>query len=123
MFKSLAEDTEEVPGAINEVNDTIAGISNTIIAAKEQPVAFDYMIISEKGYTQKARSGFWQNLYVGAKKFYWSFVKDYSAIGAPIIEDEDIDKYPTISVYVATGREHVEILRRIISDEFTRDHR
>jgi ABC-type glycerol-3-phosphate transport system substrate-binding protein len=81
------------------------------------------MIISEKGYTQKARSGFWQNLYVGAKKFYWSFVKDYSAIGAPIIEDEDIDKYPTISVYVATGREHVEILRRMISDEFTRDHR
>lgn len=123
LFKSLAEDTEEVPGAINEVNDTIAGISNTIIAAKEQPVAFDYMIISEKGYTQKARSGFWQNLYVGAKKFYWSFVKDYSAIGAPIIEDEDIDKYPTISVYVATGREHVEILRRMISDEFTRDHR
>lgn len=119
LFESLAEDTEEVPGAINEINDTISAISNSIISTKEQPLSLDYMLVCEEGYTQKARSGFFQGVYVGTKKFYWSFIKDYSAIGTT---EDPTRNLPTISVYVARGREHVEIMRTMISDQFTRDH-
>ncbi len=120
FFKNLSEDTEDVPGALNEINNIMSGVSNSTVSMKNQPLSLDYMVIAKEGYTKDVRSGTWQNIYVGTKKFYWSFKKDYASIGALPNPDgpEDME---TISVYVARGREHVEIMRTLISEEFTRE--
>ncbi|MBQ3848158.1 MAG: extracellular solute-binding protein [Clostridia bacterium] len=117
LFDNLQKDIEDVPISMNEINDAITGISDTMVHAKEQPFMVDYMMISKDGETfKKARSNAWQNFKVNVKQFALSFTKDYSSIGATK-ESENATK--EITVYVARGREYVNIMRNMIAESFT----
>ncbi len=117
LFESISEDLETMPSSLNEITNAQTGLSNTLVSIKDQPMAIDYMILSGSGYDySSARSNFWQGLYVGIRRFYWSWVKDYSMIG---VRDDALNAEKEITVYVSRGREHVDIMRNLISEQFT----
>ncbi|MBO4327402.1 MAG: extracellular solute-binding protein [Clostridia bacterium] len=120
LFKKMADDMEKVPISLNDINSALTGLSNTMVAIREQAITVDYMELSEKGYNYKnSRSNSWQNMYVGFVRFKDTFIKDYSSVGQREKTKKDM---VTLEVYVSRGREYVDILRNLISEQFTPDY-
>ncbi len=120
LFRKMADDMEKVPTSLNDINSALTGLSNTMVAIREQAVTIDYMELSGKGYNySNARSNFWQGLYVGFIRFKDTFIKDYSSVGQRERADKDM---VSLEVYVSRGREYVDILRNLVSEQFTPDY-
>lgn len=120
LFKDLADDMEEVPVSLNDINSALTGLSNTLVAIREQAITVDYMVLSDKGYDYKnAESNSWQSIYVGFVRFFDTFTKDYSSVGQ---REEMSGDLPSIEVYISRGREYVDILRNLVSEQFTPDY-
>ena len=122
LFEDFDEDLEKVAISLNDITNAQTGLSNTMVSIKEQPIAVDYMVVAPKGYSYPdTRSNSWQSLYVGAVRFFNSFDSDrYANAGAR--EGLDTDGMPEIEVYVARGREHVDIMRNMVSEQFTPEY-
>ena len=119
LFEDFDEDLEKVAVSLNDITNAQTGLSNTMVSIKEQPIAVDYMIAAPKGYTYPdSRSNTWQSLYVGTVRFINSFDNSrYENAGAR--DGLDTEGMPEIEVYVARGREHVDIMRNMVSEQFT----
>ncbi len=120
LFEELEEDMELVPTSLNDINDALTGLSNTMVAIKEQAITVDYMVLSNSGYAyEEAYTSFWEDFYVGIVRFKDTFIKDYSAVGTREMADEDMVE---IEVYVSRGREYVDIMRNLVAEQFTPDY-
>lgn len=122
LFEDFDEDLEKVAISLNDITNAQTGLSNTMVSIKEQPIAIDYMVAAPKDYDYPdARSNAWQSLYVGAVRFLNSFDNEkYENAGAR--EGLDTEGMPEIEVYVARGREHVDIMRNMVSEQFTPEY-
>ena len=121
LFERLSKGTEgleDIPSSLNEITNALSSLSTTLQNISQHPIAFDYMVVhgGEFDYS-KCRSNGFQNLYVGAIQFGDSFKKDYTLVGAR--EATDAEEVKEIEVYVARGREYVEMLRNLIAEDFT----
>ena len=119
LFEDFSEDLEKVAISLNDITNAQTGLSNTMVSIKEQPIAIDYMVAAPKGYGYPdSSSSMWQSFYVGAVRFINSFDNErYENAGAR--ENANTDGMPEIEVYVARGREHVDIMRNMVSEQFT----
>ncbi len=121
LFTRLSKGTEgleDIPASLNEISNALSSLSTTLQNITEQPIAIDYMVVhgGEFNYN-KCRSNGFQSFYVGAIKFGDSFTKDYTIVGSR--EDPNAGEAKEIEVYVARGREYVEMLRSLIAEDFT----
>ena len=120
LFKKMADDMEKVPLLLNDINSALTGLSNTMVSIREQAITVDYMELSKDGYDYKnARSNTWQNFYVGFIRFKDTFFKDYSSVGQ---REKSTSDMVSLEVYVSRGREYVDILRNLVSEQFTPDY-
>lgn len=119
LFDDFNEDLEKIALSLNDITNAQTGLSNTMVSIKDQPIAVDYMVFAPKGYTYpNTTCNTWENFYVGAVRFINSFDDDrYSNAGAR--EGLDTSGMPEIEIYVARGREHVDIMRNMVSEQFT----
>ena len=121
LFTRLSKGTEgleDIPSSLNEISNSLSSLSTTLQNITEQPIAIDYMVVHGGDFNYKTcKSNGFQNLYVGAIQFGDSFRKDYTLVGAR--DNSDIEKTKEIEVYVARGREYVEMLRNLIAEDFT----
>ncbi len=118
LFERLADDLEQIPASLNDINNTLSSLSTALQTITEQPLAIDYMVLTGGDYDySKCTSNGWQNLYVGSIQFFDSFTKDYNVVGAREETDSNADK--EIEVYVARGREYVDMMRNLIAEDFT----
>ncbi len=122
LFEDFDEDLEKVALSLNDITNAQTGLSNTMVSIKDQPIAVDYMVCAPEGYSYpNTRSNSLQNLYVGAVRFLNSFNNDrYENAGAR--EGLDTEGMTEIEVYVARGREHVDIMRNMVSEQFTPEY-
>ena len=119
LFKELEDDMEKVPTSLNDITDALTGLSNTMVAVKEQAITVDYMVLSEEGYKyEEAYTSFFEDFYVGIIRFKDTFIKDYSAVGTRPDANADKDMVE-IEVYVSRGREYVDIMRNLVAEQFT----
>lgn len=118
LFERLAEDLEDIPAALNDINDTLSSLSTTLSEIKVMPIEVDYLVISgaDADYSA-ARSTSWQDFKVAVVQFVNSFSADYSTMGTRA--ETDGESKGEIEVYVARGREYVDILRNQIAEDFT----
>ena len=120
LFKDMSDDLEEVPVSLNDITSALTGLSNTMVAVREQAITVDYLEVSGKGYTyNNSRSNSWQSFYVGVVRFKDTFIKDYSSVGQ---RENTTDDMVSLEVYVSRGREYVDILRNLVSEQFTPDY-
>ena len=121
LFEKLAGDTEKIPASLNDINTDISSISDSVTNMKKQGLTLDYAVVDKNGGTYDyATSNFWQNAYVSGVRFIRSFTTDYASIG--VVDDESLEGLPEISVYASFGREQFEMLRNLVTEDFTRDH-
>ncbi|MBE7066441.1 MAG: extracellular solute-binding protein [Ruminococcaceae bacterium] len=118
LFEKFEKDLETIPTSLNDINNTISGLSTTLSSIKDQPMAMDYMLLCKEGYDypDTVSSG-WQSFKVGVVRFFLSFDKDrYANYGLREAASEDDT---TITVYVSRSREYVQVLENMIGEEFT----
>ena len=119
LFEDFSKDLEKVAISLNDITNAQTGLSNTMVSIKEQPIAIDYMVLAPKGYQYPdSTSNLLESFYVGAVRFFNSFDSErYENAGAR--ENANTKGMPEIEVYVARGREHVDIMRNMVSEQFT----
>lgn len=122
LFEDLNENLDDVARSLNDINNAQTGLSNTMVSIREQPICVDYMSLSPEGYDYPdTSSSIWQSMYVGITRFIASFDNSrYDNAGAR--EGLDTSDMPEIEVYVARGREHVDIMRNLVSEQFTPEY-
>ncbi len=121
LFDNLSEDIEDVPAAINDINTYMSNIEESIVNMKIQGLTLDYMNIGKNGEEYPdAVSSFWQNIYVSAVRFGRSFTTDYASIG--VVNEDSTKDMPEITVYASFGREQFEMLRNLVTEDFTAKH-
>ena len=118
LFEKLAKDTEKIPAALNDINTDISSVSDSVSNMKKQGLTLDYAVVDKKGGTYEyATSTFWQNMYVTGVRFSRSFTTDYASIG--VVGADELEGLPEITVYASFGREQFEMLRNLVTEDFT----
>jgi ABC-type glycerol-3-phosphate transport system substrate-binding protein len=117
QMKSMAEKPQSIPKRLEQISATLASLGYWVLQLQEGPLILDYILISSpEARMPRARSNFLERLVLGWQNFLASFHKKYTAIGS-IYEAGAEEKI--IEVWIARGREWVDITKEMIEDDFT----
>jgi ABC-type glycerol-3-phosphate transport system substrate-binding protein len=110
----MAEDTDTIPGRIAAMSDLQSSLGLWINGLSQQSMVMDYLVIKspDRKWPEPAAPG-WVRAGTMISDFLISFTKDYSGIGN-IYEDEQV-----LEVWVARGRDWVQIIKQMIDEDFT----
>lgn len=108
----FAEQPEYIPNRQSSFRDNIANLATWILARKEVPVEIDYLgIMSADKKMPRARASWLRQRWMGIRSFFASFFEDYTSVGG---KEKD-----AITVWISSGRDQAQILRNLITNDFT----
>ena len=111
---SMLANRSTIPQRITNFRDTISSLSSWVYGSLEQPLELDYILVHEKDAELPApKASFWASLKHFVGSFIASFTEDYNSIG------DEVESKESISVWMNSGRDQVQILKDMITDEFT----
>lgn len=103
---------DTIAGTLGTFQSNLTALATWINDQKTQPLALDEITFYPAGSDyEKDTVGFFGSLYHGVKRFFYSFSSEY--VGA------SGDNGETIEVWVTTGRDQMQIIRRMINETFT----
>ncbi|MTL87066.1 extracellular solute-binding protein, partial [Turicibacter sanguinis] len=106
---------DEIHTGLEEFNSNNAALGTWIQTMKEQPLEIDYLLVTEaNAKLPKVNGNFFENMVYESQRFISSFFNDYDSF---VTETGEYSK--KIEVWVITGRDQSDILRRLIDDSFT----
>ncbi len=114
QLASMLEKPKSIPQRLSNFRDTISNLSSWVYDNMEQPLELDYILIhSADAEIPSARAGFLSSLQHLVGSFIASFTQDYNAMG----DSADSDK--SITVWLNSGRDQGQIMKDMITDDFT----
>lgn len=117
QLRKMNYDSDQVAPEFSYFKTNIGSLGTSQATAKQQPLEIDYFVVGGKSPSLPNISGsFFEELFFGIKEFLYSFVVDYKNIGALEHTNENTT---TIKAWVASGRDQAQIMRSLISDDFT----
>jgi len=110
----LSSRPNDIPAKLASLKEHQAALGNWIHTVGKQAVQLDYLVVKSPEMPWPDGDSSWgkRALYT-ANDFLNSFVKDYNAIGS-VYDEQD-----TIEVWVARGRDWVQVIKQMIDEEFT----
>ncbi|MCU6712345.1 extracellular solute-binding protein [Paenibacillus sp. J5C_2022] len=115
QLSDMAKEPDSVPSRLERFKTNVGAVSTWILQVKEQPLSIDYLIASSPdSKLPKAKASWWQKAVHELSAFGASFIEDYDSIGQV---HEDAQK--PIAVWVTTGRDQAQIVKRMIDNDFT----
>lgn len=117
QLKKMHNDSDEIPSEFSYFKTNIGSLGTYQATAKQQPLEIDYFVLGgENPELYKAVGSFFENFTFGFKEFACSFVIDYKNIGSLEADGRDSK---TITVWITSGRDQAQIIRNLISEDFT----
>lgn len=117
QLTKMHNDSDQVAPEFSYFKTNIGSLGTSQATAKQQPIEIDYFVLGASDLSlPKVNGNFFEEFYFGLKEFLCSFVIDYKNIGA--LEEADKNT-TTIKAWVASGRDQAQIMRSLISDDFT----
>ena len=114
QLKDMSERPETVPTRLEKFKTNVGALSAWMFGVKEQPLTIDYLIVaSPEAKLPRAKATFWEKLFHEIRKLIASFFTDYEMIG------EVAHGKNALTVWVTTGRDQAQILKRMIDNEFS----
>ncbi len=114
IYTELADDPYTIPERLSNYKDSIENLGALILSLGNQPLELDYLAYIPKGESApKANASFFSQLKYSVMKFISSF--SYANITEENKKDE-------LSVWVATGRDQMQILNQMINSDFSNNH-
>ncbi|AZN42179.1 extracellular solute-binding protein [Paenibacillus albus] len=114
QLTDMAANPDTVPSRIDSFKSNVGALGAWMLMLNEQPVAIDYLIVSEPGAKlPNAEASRLESLKSSVTSFAASFYENYDDFSA----DESGQK--SITVWVTSGRDQAQILKRLVDDDFT----
>lgn len=112
----ISSDEDEVATYLDQLKGYIGTLGTWLSDAKTQPLQLDYIVVqpSNDDELPPAKAGFIASLLHEAKSFIMSFFRNYDNMSSGAEEDGE-----AIDVWIATGRDQAQVLRMLISNDFT----
>lgn len=111
---SMAKNTRTIPGRLESLNDLQSQLGTWINGLSGQRLQLDYLLIQSPDQEWPGPVSPWYTKVASTiTDLAYSFVKDYSGVGN-IYEDEKV-----LDVWIARGRDWVEIIKQMIDEDFT----
>lgn len=118
-LEKMNADTDEIARNFSNFKDGLASIGTWLTTYTEQPLALDKIILAPIDSNQIfSEKSFFSNLWFGIRRFFISFVKDYSSTSYNVGDSDEKE----LVVWTATGRDQREIIKRLVEDSFTRQN-
>jgi ABC-type glycerol-3-phosphate transport system substrate-binding protein len=109
----FAKRPQYIPHHQTNFRDNIAGLATWLLYRKEIPLELDYLgFASPERALPAAGAGFFKQLWMSILSFFASFTEDYNSIGRR-------EKGEVVSVWIQSGRDQAQILRDLITNDFT----
>jgi ABC-type glycerol-3-phosphate transport system substrate-binding protein len=110
----MADDTDTIPARLRAITDLQSSLGSWINGLSMQSLLLDYFVIKSADQAWPKPEAHWI-VRAGTMTFDFmlSFTKDYSGIGN-IYKDEEV-----VEVWVARGRDWVQIIKQMIDEDFT----
>ncbi|WP_206172425.1 extracellular solute-binding protein [Treponema phagedenis] len=114
VLKNFDENESQVVQFLVSFKESITAMGKAVMDLTKQPLVLDYIIVSGKNAPPiQAEGNFFQFLVHKVRAFFGSFTNDYTvASGNTGIKGKSID------VWLSTGRDQLEIIRRLINESF-----
>ncbi len=119
MMIDISEHPSEITDKVTSMADSITSLGAAVLTLSQQALTIDWMELQGSGNKlPRAEGNFFQNLKHEFLSFIGSFTNDYNVA----TEEEDSSDKQTITVWVSTGRDQMDVLRRLINESFAQDH-
>lgn len=111
QMRKMYKQKNTIAGELNEFQSNLSSIGTWINDQKTQSLTLDEITVypSNKGYEKKS-VGVFYSLFYQIKRFVYSFAEEYVSYDG---NDESIE------VWVSTGRDQMQIIRRLANESFT----
>ncbi len=120
QLEAFLEKPETIHRRLAEYQNNISALGTWILEIKEQPLAIDYIAIHSPAVKiDRFEASIFQNIWFGINNFIASFVVDYNSLSS--VSDLN-DTQGSVTVWIGSGRDQANILRRMIDEEFTSVH-
>lgn len=117
MFLDIAEHPSKITDKVTTMADNITSLGSAVLTLSQQALTIDWMELQgQEDKLPRAEGNFFQNVKHEFLSFIGSFTNDYSVA----VEDSDTQTGKTITVWVSTGRDQMDVLRRLINESFTK---
>jgi ABC-type glycerol-3-phosphate transport system substrate-binding protein len=117
QLADFIEQPETIHRRLQEYQSNISALGAWILEIKEQPLIIDYIAIHAPGTTvANINANPWQNFTFGVSRFIASFLIDYNSLSSA---SPDVAQRGNITVWLGSGRDQANIMRRLIDEEFT----
>ncbi|MEK3888245.1 extracellular solute-binding protein [Bacillus sp. FSL K6-3431] len=111
---SMAEDTRTIPARLESINNLQASLGTWVNSMSSQNLLLDYILIQSPDQAwPKPAAPWYTRAGTSMRDLSYSFTKDYSGVGN-LYEDEQV-----LDVWVARGRDWVQIIKQMIDEDFT----
>lgn len=112
---SLAAKPGSIPSRIGTLSDIQSSVGSWITSMSKQRLQLDYIVIKSSDLPWPSpTAGMLTKMSVETQDFFTSFVKDYSKIGSTSEKSEG-----ALEVWVARGRDWVQIIKQLTDEDFT----
>ncbi|MFW5981235.1 MAG: extracellular solute-binding protein [bacterium] len=123
LLDKMIEDPEVIPKSLDAYRDNIGALGTWLMDAREQSLQIDYLVVaSPEEKMPSASPNFMQTMGHEMRAFVASFTHDYDAIGNMNYDEEEIMEAvddDVLTVWLGTGRDQAQVLKRMIEDTFT----
>ncbi|MBJ6363957.1 extracellular solute-binding protein [Paenibacillus sp. GCM10012307] len=111
---AMAAKTDLIPSRLASLTDMQSSLGLWVNGLSTQSVIIDYFVIKSVDHPwPKAEAPIIKRFGTTVMDFMYSFTKDYSGIGN-VYDDEEV-----IDVWVARGRDWVQIIKQMVDEDFT----
>jgi len=112
QLSSFADKPQYISHKQNNFRDNIANLATWILQRKEIPLELDYIgFVSAGSSLPEPSAGFLAQLRFNIRSFFASFFEDYNSIGGK--------EKNAVNVWIQSGRDQAQILRDLITNDFT----
>lgn len=114
---SFIEKPENIHKRLAEYQSNISALGSWILEIKEQPLVIDYIALhAPDRKIEKINASFFESIWFSINNFIASFVVDYNSLSSSA-NNENLKG--SITVWIGSGRDQANIMRRMIDEEFT----
>ncbi len=115
LLRELVEKPSKIQNKVTAIADNITALGSNIMTLSTLPLTIDWLqIVGSDDKLPKAEGGFFKNLAHEFLSFIGSFTNDYS-----VATEEKVDEKGAVTVWVSTGRDQMDVIRRLTNQSFT----
>ncbi len=116
VLLSMADETRSIPSRLVKFTELQSALGLWVSNLQKQSLVLDYFIVKSPDRSWPRPAAPWYvRAGTSARDFFYSFLKDYSGVGNVYADGEE----QVLEVWIARGRDWVEIIKQMIDEDFT----